>query len=183
MKHFAALLLIALFTLAILLFLTNPELLEGVWLWIVGFIGYIIALMEKSFQSVASYFRGDSKEKSIAATKASSEKKSTGILTPEKAAVDPLQQKIAHIEHQFNSETTNLKFLSDSTLTVLRYIDDGQTTLGLLFLRKKFFAYTLEDTHREEKMAGETRIPAGNYKIDFNKNLTDLTKKYRETRP
>ena len=32
-----------------------------------------------------------------------------------------------------------------------------ETTLGLLFLAK-FFAYTLEDTHREVKVAGQVRL-------------------------
>ena len=34
---------------------------------------------------------------------------------------------------------------------------------------KKFLAYTLEDEYREEKKAGETRIPAGEYEISIRK--------------
>ena len=67
-------------------------------------------------------------------------------------------------------------------MVVLRYYDDGRTTLGLLFMDNRFYSYTLEDTYHESKIPKETRIPAGEYPIDFNKNLTGLTKKYRKTR-
>jgi hypothetical protein len=35
-------------------------------------------------------------------------------------------------------------------------------------LRNKFFAYTLEDTHRDEKVRGKTRIPPGIYSIGYS---------------
>ncbi|GAF05837.1 DUF5675 family protein [Saccharicrinis fermentans] len=50
-------------------------------------------------------------------------------------------------------------------LTVLRYSSGVESTLGLLYIDQKFACYTLEDEHREKKVYGETRIPAGRYKV------------------
>lgn len=189
MTRFAALLFIALFAVAILLFLTNPEILEKVWLWIIGFIGYILALLEKGFQSVSNLFRRDAR---IIDAKASNEKNVSAIsssqthapqLSTPPSKVDQLQQKISQLEQQLKAGDNTAISLAAHTLTVLRYTDDGQSTLGLLFLRKKFFAYILEDTFRKEKVAGETRIPEGVYPLNFNESLSPLTIKYRESRP
>jgi hypothetical protein len=49
-----------------------------------------------------------------------------------------------------------------------------------LFINGKFESYTLEDEYRAEKVRGETRIPAGTYKIKFREVLSGMTKKYRE---
>ena len=64
-------------------------------------------------------------------------------------------------------------------LDVLRYKDDGNTTLGLLFIDGVFECYTIEDEEREEKIKGETRIPEGTYKLDFRRELSGLTHSYR----
>lgn len=50
-------------------------------------------------------------------------------------------------------------------LTVLRYSSGDEATLGLLFEGDAFLCYTLEDEAREVKVAGETRIPAGEYEV------------------
>ncbi|HAY88143.1 MAG TPA: hypothetical protein DCY51_01720 [Bacteroidetes bacterium] len=52
-------------------------------------------------------------------------------------------------------------------LDVIRYSDNGDSTLGLLFINSKWESYTLEDEHRDVKVKGETRIPAGRYQIKF----------------
>jgi hypothetical protein len=49
-----------------------------------------------------------------------------------------------------------------------RYSTQEKTTLGILYdvttvEKPVFLAYTLEDTYREEKIYGETRIPQGEY--------------------
>ncbi|UII19325.1 DUF5675 family protein [Fulvivirga ligni] len=69
------------------------------------------------------------------------------------------------------------------TITVLRYADDQETTIGLLYLNQQYYCYTLEDTFHEQKIADQTRIPAGTYQVDFNKNETNLTLKYRQRFP
>jgi hypothetical protein len=55
-------------------------------------------------------------------------------------------------------------------LVVLRYSDNGDSTLGLLFVDGKFECYILEDERREVKVAGETRIPAGRYQLMLRKH-------------
>lgn len=57
------------------------------------------------------------------------------------------------------------------TISVLRYNDTGDATLGLFLIDGKFYGYTLEDEFRHvaagEKVMHETRIPEGNYKIEL----------------
>lgn len=58
-------------------------------------------------------------------------------------------------------------------LKVLRFSSQVDCTHGLLFedtdIGKKFLCYTLEDEQRALKVKGETRIPAGTYKIELRK--------------
>ena len=58
-------------------------------------------------------------------------------------------------------------------LEVHRYSDNGESTLGLLFLKGDkglgFLAYTLEDENRTVKVWKETRIPEGKYRIKLRK--------------
>ena len=58
-------------------------------------------------------------------------------------------------------------------LEVLRISSQKDSTNGILFDvtggKRVFLCYTLEDEHREEKVAGETRIPQGTYKITLRK--------------
>tara|TARA_R110002167_G_scaffold149168_1_gene342371 strand:+ start:213 stop:689 length:477 start_codon:yes stop_codon:yes gene_type:complete len=54
-------------------------------------------------------------------------------------------------------------------LKVIRFSSQKDSTSGLLFDdsdgKLEFLCYTLEDEYREEKISGETRVPAGTYKI------------------
>ena len=53
-------------------------------------------------------------------------------------------------------------------LEVLRFSSQKDSTNGVLFNvteGREFLCYTLEDEYRNEKIKGETRIPAGTYKI------------------
>jgi len=68
-------------------------------------------------------------------------------------------------------------------IKVIRYSDNGESTLGLLFVDEKFFCYTLEDTHRDVKVKHQTRIPAGKYLLSVVKNETPLTLQYRRQYP
>jgi len=56
-------------------------------------------------------------------------------------------------------------------LKVLRFSSQEDSTSGLLFLEKEsrleFLCYTLEDEYRDSKVRGETRVPAGVYKIQL----------------
>lgn len=55
-------------------------------------------------------------------------------------------------------------------LEVLRISSQQDSTSGLLFditNERKFLCYTLEDEFRETKVMGETRIPAGTYRLSL----------------
>ena len=170
MKKFAALLIIALVAIIILVIFTNPELLGKAWLYVLGFIGYVVVLVENGFKKIAGAFSG--LKESVPDTPPPLQKEKIydpRIIEEKTKEISTLQQKIKDLEIQLQkSRSDEGSYLGKCTLTVLRYIDDGETTLGLIFLRNKFFAYTLEDTHRDEKIRGKTRIPAGIYSIDYS---------------
>ena len=58
-------------------------------------------------------------------------------------------------------------------LEVLRFSSQEDSTNGILFNvtggKREFLCYTLEDEHRNKKVAGETRIPAGTYDLVLRK--------------
>jgi hypothetical protein len=64
-------------------------------------------------------------------------------------------------------------------LKLKRFHDDGKGTLGILFVDGVFECFTCEDTYRERKVQGETRIPAGTYWIDFRNIDSPKTRRYR----
>lgn len=63
-----------------------------------------------------------------------------------------------------------------------RYSDNGESTLGLLFVNNKFFCYTIEDTYRKVKVKHETRIPEGEYKVTL-RNAGGMTGRYAKKFP
>lgn len=50
-------------------------------------------------------------------------------------------------------------------ITVKRIYSDSDATLSTIHIDGQFECFGLEDEYRKEKVAGETRIPAGRYKI------------------
>ena len=48
-------------------------------------------------------------------------------------------------------------------IDVKRIYDDGDCTIGALYIDRKFECFTLEDEKREQKVHSETRIPEGSY--------------------
>ncbi len=50
-------------------------------------------------------------------------------------------------------------------IRVVRNKSTDDATLSTVYINDKFECFGLEDEHREDKIAGETRIPAGKYKI------------------
>jgi len=50
-------------------------------------------------------------------------------------------------------------------LTVNRFHETKEETIGRLSIDGKFECFTLEDQHRDLKVKGDTRIPAGTYEI------------------
>ncbi|MFC4871906.1 DUF5675 family protein [Negadavirga shengliensis] len=173
MKRLLGLLAIALIAVLILLLVTNPEILNKVWMWLIGFAGYVYLLIEKGVEALKSPFQA----KPDVTPKKTGPQVPGPIPGPEKPR--SLEDHVEKIEGLLRKGAVKDTPLSQQEVTVLRYMDDGETTLGLLFLQNKFFAYTLEDTHQDEKIAGSTRIPQGIYPLILNRNLTDLTQRYR----
>ena len=67
--------------------------------------------------------------------------------------------------------------------TLIRFQDTGSATGGLLFDQEmNFVCFTTEDQYQENKIMHETRIPADTYAILKRKELSGMTRKYRETR-
>lgn len=76
-------------------------------------------------------------------------------------------------------------------LILQRFSDNRDSTLGILLKEidlgkgtaTTFQGYTLEDEARVNKVKGETRIPAGMYELDLQKEDTPLTLRYRAKYP
>lgn len=68
-----------------------------------------------------------------------------------------------------------------------RYSDNRESTLGMMLKKIEkgtawalhLMGYTLEDEYRPEKVAKDTRIPAGLYELVIQELTTPLTLKYR----
>jgi hypothetical protein len=57
MRHFVIVTLVGVITLTIVFALYRPDLLEGVWLWIVGLIGPIIGIGRKVVDRLLPYIK------------------------------------------------------------------------------------------------------------------------------
>lgn len=73
--------------------------------------------------------------------------------------------------------------MKEHNLHLLRVNDNGDSTIGSLYRETQFAGYTLEDEHRDIKIKGETRIPAGRYKLVLRKVLSGMTQRYRKRYP
>jgi hypothetical protein len=170
MNKLTGLLVLAAVILTVLFFYSNPDILGDIWLWIVGFIGYLIVLFEKGFQRLKRLFENSTSPFS------SSEISEKKALSSEGSNVT--KQHIIRRAETLLEKPEEIS-LPNADITVLRYADDGNTTLGLMFINKSFFAYTLEDTHNDLKIHGNTRIPEGHYQLGIKKENTPLTQRYR----
>ena len=65
---------------------------------------------------------------------------------------------------------------------VLRYKTTRSSTLGIMLINGRMEGYTCEDTRNFEKVAGETRIPAGTYEVKL-RNEGGMTKRYGDKYP
>jgi hypothetical protein len=162
MNRVLLLILVAGATFLIVLFAVKPELIGDIWLWVVGLAGVIV----KAFQALVNYFKklfsGDGDKKPAEAVK------------PETVINEAAGDVAVSSENQSYNGVT---------LRLLRYSDDGSTTIGLLTINGQYYCYTLEDTFHKVKVPGETRIPAGRYWIKFRKEETQSTLTMRQRYP
>lgn len=156
-KHLLFVLVVIAIALLVALVIKYADALQHVWLWLVGLVGGISELLRRGWDKLNSLFAA-----------------------PETIPAVTGKTNININPAPIFSETKTDKHTTE--IKVLRYTDDGETTLGLLYIDGEFYCYTLEDTFREVKVPGKTRIPAGSYQIDFIKQLTPLTLTYRKTR-
>ena len=57
MRHALILIVVALVTITIILMIYRPDLLEDVWLWLVGLIGPIIGLLKAITKKISKFFK------------------------------------------------------------------------------------------------------------------------------
>ncbi|MFZ6011277.1 MAG: DUF5675 family protein [Bacteroidota bacterium] len=170
MNRFIALLFIALVTFVIILLVTNPDAVNDIWLYVVGFAGAVGSMIKGFFERLKGSLAPATENKTVETARPT-----TSSNNPNHA---PLPQPPAPPADHFDG----------ITLSLLRYTDDGFTTLGLLYIDDQYFCFTLEDTFREQKIAKKTRIPAGTYEIKFRKEKegeqpSEKTVKYRKLYP
>ena len=104
MKRFIALLVVAVFTTVILLFFTYPESLDKVWLWIIGFIGYIWLLLENGVKAISDTFKNREEE--------TSNFKGSQLLPsiPVKEGLtrlDKMEERLLHIEKRLKEDKSS----------------------------------------------------------------------------
>jgi hypothetical protein len=63
-------------------------------------------------------------------------------------------------------------------IKLLRIAEGTNTTLGQLYINNLFQCYILEDKIRDEKVPGETAIPAGQYQLGLN-STDGMNAKYK----
>ncbi|WP_424961227.1 hypothetical protein [Ekhidna sp.] len=57
MRHALILILVALITISVVLVIYRPDLLEDVWLWLVGLIGPIVGFVKAIAKSISNFFK------------------------------------------------------------------------------------------------------------------------------
>ena len=57
MKHFVILLIVAIVTLAIMMAIYRPDILEDIWLWVIGLIGPIIGFSKEGIKSISKFVK------------------------------------------------------------------------------------------------------------------------------
>jgi hypothetical protein len=178
MNRFLILLLTAIVTFTLVLLVLNPDLVNEFWLFVVGFAGIIVKGVKNFFEKLKSGFQIAPAKP---ATNMDFHSGAAPASAPAHSGTTKPKSEPAQVQDKFTEiQKNNFQGL---TLTLLRYSDDGQTTLGLLYIDGKYFCITLEDTFREQIVRKETRIPSGSYEIRFRIEESPKQLEYRKRYP
>lgn len=79
--------------------------------------------------------------------------------------------------------TGEMRVVNNDTFINKRVANTNNSTLGILYLNTTPIGFVIEDEPRVTKVVGETRIPAGKYKLAINKTITPKTSEYRAKYP
>lgn len=153
MKRIVVYLVVIIITVTVLLFLYNPELLEKVWLWIVGLLGSIVALLQQSWEWIKKKFG------------------SFGVKAADKPNHDTTVTPAAH--SALNHDQSGFSTYLNHKITLLRIQSEDDSTLGLLFYGETFCCHTIEDFCEDKPT--HCRIPAGTYHLSFSARLSALS--------
>ena len=111
MKRVLLLVFIAIATFLIVAFLKNPDVLDDIWLWFIGLAGVIIRVGKGIFDYIKSLVNKP--------------KEQDAFITPNLIGKQELPQQTIKLDP------------SKIQLTLLRFHDDTQTSLGLLYINQK----------------------------------------------
>jgi len=64
-------------------------------------------------------------------------------------------------------------------IDIIRHNPGDDSTVGILFADGDFQCYSLEDEHRDVKVSGETRIPAGEYNLKLRTANSGMNLRYK----
>jgi len=62
-------------------------------------------------------------------------------------------------------------------ITLFRFLDNGNESIGLVFINGRFECFSLEDSNNPKE--GKPRIPEGSYILSYKKTVTPLTILYK----
>lgn len=156
MKRALILFLVAVITIVILLLIYNPDFIEKIWLWVVGLIGSIVALIQQGWNWIQQQRH------------AIQNKKAAKINDQQPVMSDAALKT----DQDLKSSDKNL------VINLLRLVNDGVSTLGILYFNNQFYCYTIEDYCDENDT--NCRVPPGIYHLGFSDN-SSLNKEYEQT--
>ena len=152
--------MVAVITFLLYVLYKNPGLLGDIWLWLVGLAGLIVKGGQATIKYIGSIF--DSQKTAAA-------EKDTG--------------KTGSEEMPQTHEKSGIIGKQGTRMVLQRYRDDGNVTLGLLYVNEHFYCYTIEDSAASLSEGKPGKIPPGSYAVGFEKAATALTTMYRARFP
>ncbi len=159
MNRFLLLILVALLTLGIVFLVKRPEILDQIWLWLLGFAGLIGRFFQEFWGRIKKIFDKEKEERNQA----------SGITTSSESKAINSPKSIVPED--------NFKGI---TLSIIRQTDDGTTTIGMLYLNEEFYGYTLEDSGADATAKAAVQIPAGQYRVEMDHEPNTFAARYQQ---